>query len=51
MKKMDWKSIGKNVNEMMPDRQFVVHGSYTINVIGNKKNGAFGRIKTVSIKV
>ena len=51
MKKMDWKSIGKNVNEMMPDRQFVVHGSYTINVIGNKKNGAFGRIKTVSITV
>jgi hypothetical protein len=51
MKKMDWKSIGKNVNEMMPDRKFVVHGSYTINVIGNKKNGAFGRIKTVSIKV
>ena len=51
MKKMDWKSIGKNVNEMMPDYQFVVHGSYTINVIGNKKNGAFGRIKTVSITV
>ena len=51
MKKMDWKSIGKNVNEMIPDRQFVVHGSYTINVIGNKKNGAFGRIKTVSITV
>ena len=51
MKKMDWKSIGKNVNEMMPDRKFVVHGSYTINVIGNKKNGAFGRIKTVSITV
>lgn len=51
MKKMDWKSIGKNVNEMMPDRKFVVHGSYTINVIGNKKNGAFGRIKTKSIKV
>ena len=51
MKKMDWKSIGKNVNEMMPDRQFVVHGSYTINEIGNKKNGAFGRIKTESITV
>jgi hypothetical protein len=51
MKKMNWKSIGKNVNQMMPNRQFVVHGSYTINVIGNKKNGAFGRIKTVSITV
>jgi hypothetical protein len=51
MKKMDWKSIGKNVNQMMPNRKFVVHGSYTINVIGNKKNGAFGRIKTVSITV
>jgi len=51
MEKMDWKSIGKNVNEMMPDRQFVVHGSYTINVIDNKKNGAFGRIKPESITV
>jgi hypothetical protein len=51
MKKMNWKSIGKNVNQMMPNRQFVVHGSYTINVIDNKKNGAFGRIKTVSITV
>ena len=51
MNYMNWKSIGKNVNEMMPDRQFVVHGSYTINVIDNKKNGAFGRIKTVSITV
>lgn len=51
MNKMDWKSIGKNVNEMMPDRQFVVHGSYTINVIDNKKNGAFGRIKTKSITI
>jgi hypothetical protein len=53
MNKMNWKSIGKNVNEMMPDRQFVVPGSYTINVIYNKKNGAFGRIrpKPVSITV
>ena len=51
MEKMDWKSIGKNVNQMMPNRQFVVHGSYTINVIDNKKNGAFGRIKPKSIKV
>lgn len=51
MNNMDWKSIGKNVNQMMPNRKFVVHGSYTINVIGNKKNGAFGRIKTVSITV
>jgi hypothetical protein len=51
MKKMNWKSIGKNVNQMMPNRKFVVHGSYTINEIGNKKNGAFGRIKTVSITV
>ena len=51
MNNMNWKSIGKNVNEMMPDRKFVVHGSYTINEIGNKKNGAFGRIKPKSIKV
>ena len=51
MKKMDWKSIGKNVNEMMPDRKFVVHGSYTINVIDNKKNGAFGSINPKSITV
>ena len=51
MEKMDWKSIGKNVNEMMPDSQFVVHGSYTINVIDNKKNGAFGRINPKSITV
>lgn len=51
MNNMDWKSIGKNVNGMMPNRKFVVHGSYTINVIDNKKNGAFGRIKTKSIKV
>jgi hypothetical protein len=48
---MNWKSIGKNVNQMMPNRQLVVPGSYTINVIDNKKNGAFGRIKTVSITV
>lgn len=51
MNNMNWKSIGKNVNEMMPDYQFVVHGSYTINEIGNKKNGAFGRINPKSIKV
>ena len=51
MKKMDWKSIGKNVNQMMPVRQFVVHGSYTINVIYNKKNGAFGRINPEPITV
>ena len=51
MNYINWKSIGKNVNQMMPVRQFVVHGSYTINVIDNKKNGAFGRIKTESITV
>ena len=51
MNNMNWKSIGKNVNEMMPDRQFVVHGSYTINVIDNKKNGAFGRINPEPITV
>ena len=51
MNKMNWKSIGKNVNQMMPNRKFVVHGSYTINEIGNKKNGAFGRIKKESITI
>ena len=51
MKNMNWKSIGKNVNEMMPDCQFVVHGSYTINEIGNKKNGAFGSINPKSITI
>lgn len=51
MKKMDWNSIDKDYKNLMPDMDYVVKGEYSINMIMDRKNNSYGRIKSKKIHI
>ena len=52
MQAMNLALIDIDINKLMPKTRFVVHGTYTINVIHNKRKGQdYGKITQVDITI